>query len=176
MVARRRRSGGATQRAKPTSLIGLAIQGVGFALVWGVRRLPGTPLVASAGALRPIAPVLAMVLSIASVMFAVSAIRTLGKEWSLEARVIEGHRLVDQGPYAWVRHPIYTALLGMLLATGLVAGHPTALAAGAAIYCLGTVLRARTEEALLREQFGDVYDAYARRVPAFLPVGPRRRA
>ena len=38
------------------------------------------------------------------------------------------------------------------------------------IYYLGTVMRIRSEEKLLREQFGSEYEEYAREVPAFIPI------
>ncbi|MGI9088170.1 MAG: methyltransferase family protein [Chthoniobacterales bacterium] len=59
----------------------------------------------------------------ASVWLVLAAVRTLGKNWSLAARVTTDHELIETGPYARVRHPIYTGMLGMLIADGLVFGH-----------------------------------------------------
>ena len=95
--------------------------------------------------------------------------QTLGKNWSLAARVTADHELVAAGPYALVRHPIYTGMLGMLIADGLVFGTWQGLLAGFAIYWIGTAMRTRREEALLRGMFGAKYDDYARRVPALVP-------
>lgn len=100
-----------------------------------------------------------------------SAVRALGKQWSLQARVLEAHVLITEGPYRLVRHPIYTGMLGMLLAAALAISHWVGLIAGVALYSLGTVIRMRSEENLLREQFGEAYDAYARRTPPLLPFG-----
>jgi protein-S-isoprenylcysteine O-methyltransferase Ste14 len=83
--------------------------------------------------------------------------------------------LVTDGPYALVRHPIYTGMFGMLLATGLAVSRWHFLLAGAGLYWLGTVIRTRVEERLLRSAFGAAYDDYARRVPALIPL-PRARA
>ena len=52
-----------------------------------------------------------------------SAVRTLGKQWAVAARLVEGHKLITAGPYAYVRNPIYTGMLGMLIATGLAMEH-----------------------------------------------------
>ena len=104
-----------------------------------------------------------------SVWLGMDAVRTLGKNWSLAARVITDHELIATGPYAFVRHPIYTGMLGMLIANGLVFGTWYSLLAGIAIYWLGTALRTRREEALLRQTFGAAYEDYARRVPPLLP-------
>ncbi len=100
--------------------------------------------------------------------------RTLGKQLSLAARVVENHELITSGPYGIVRHPIYTGMFGLTMATGLALSAWQALAAGAAIFVLGTWIRIATEERLLRSVFGDAYDQYARRVPAFIP-GARAR-
>ncbi len=60
-------------------------------------------------------------------------------------------------------------MLGVLIADGLVFGTWYSLLAGLAIYWIGTVLRTRREEALLRQTFGAAYDDYARRVPPLVP-------
>jgi protein-S-isoprenylcysteine O-methyltransferase Ste14 len=83
--------------------------------------------------------------------------------------LVEGHKLATSGPYAYVRHPIYTGMLGMLVATGLAISHWVALPAALAIFVVGTVIRVRSEEKLLREAFGEQYQTYAQRVPAIVP-------
>jgi protein-S-isoprenylcysteine O-methyltransferase Ste14 len=112
---------------------------------------------------------LTIIFTIASVWFCYAAVRALGKQWALMARVIEGHELIRQGPYAVVRNPIYLAMLGMLIATGLAVSRWQALVGAAIVFAVGTAIRIRTEENLLRQAFGPKFDDYARRVPAFLP-------
>jgi len=136
--------------------------------VWMLQRpLPATG--ARLDALEIARDVLAPVLALWSVWFGLSAVRTLGKQWSYEARVIEGHELVTQGPYRWVRHPIYTAMLGKLLASNLAFGAWPGLLIAGTIFVVGTLIRIRAEEKLLRATFGEQYEAYARRVSAFVP-------
>src|SRR5438034_485941 len=95
-----------TRRA-PSSFIGIALQGVGFALVWGLHRTPFlSPVIGDQYVLNIILQVMAVLLAIAAVWTAQSAIRELGKQWSLQARLVEGHRLVTTGIYSVVRHPI----------------------------------------------------------------------
>jgi protein-S-isoprenylcysteine O-methyltransferase Ste14 len=108
-------------------------------------------------------------LAIASVLLVVSAVRTLGKQWSLTARVLSQHQLVTGGPYQFVRNPIYTGMLGLLVASVLAVGQWWALFPALIVFCLGTAIRVRAEERLLREAFGAQYDDYARRVPALIP-------
>lgn len=153
------------------SWFGLILQGAGIgASSWLTRPLQ-VPLIAGAPAWVESAILISGVaLMFWSVWLAMVAVRALGKNWSLAARVIIDHELIATGPYALVRHPIYTAMLGMLIADGLVIGTWQGLLAGVAIYWIGTAMRTRREESLLRGVFGATYDDYARRVPALVPV------
>jgi len=108
-------------------------------------------------------------LAAASVWLSESAIRTLGKQWALPARLVEGHELITVGPYAYVRNPIYTAMLGMLIATGLAMEHWTATIVAVVVFSVGMAIRVRSEEKLLRAAFGEKFEEYARRVPAVIP-------
>jgi protein-S-isoprenylcysteine O-methyltransferase Ste14 len=98
-----------------------------------------------------------------------SAVKTLGKEWSITARMVQDHKLATKGPYAHVRHPIYTGMLGMLIATGLAVSHGIVLVAAIVVFAIGTWIRVRIEEELLRQTFGTQFEEYARRVPAVIP-------
>ncbi len=108
-------------------------------------------------------------LAITTVWFCSTAIRALGKQWSLAARLVEGHKLVKEGPYSVVRNPIYTGMFGMLLATGLVVSHWIGLLVAVVVFAIGTAIRVRSEETLLREAFGREFEDYARAVPAVIP-------
>ena len=156
-------------RQERLSVLGIAVQGLAYAAVWMLERPRFTPILPLPGILEVIPPLAAAALSIFSVWLSMAAIRTLGKEWSFEARLVEGHRLVTAGPYHRVRHPIYSAMLGKLMATGLVISHWIGLLGAVVIFAIGTAIRVRSEEKLLRAQFGPEYEDYARRVPAILP-------
>lgn len=154
------------------SIVGLALQGLSYVLVWGVRRPPFTPIISGSKTrdlLALAAGVLAMVAAIGSIWLVTAAVKTLGKEWSLTARLVEGHKLATTGPYAYVRHPIYTGMLGMLVATGLAISHWTALVVALIVYFIGTIIRVRSEEKLLCGAFGEQFENYAQRVPAIVP-------
>ena len=129
-------------------------------------------------ALRPgpelaVAEVVAWVglaLSVLGVAFSLWAVATLGRHYDLVLEVHEDHELIRGGPYALVRHPVYTGLAlhfaGLCLATGnvlLILG--TLLVSYPAFY-----LRATAEETLLRERFGAEYEKYAREVPMLVPL------
>src|SRR5260221_6068490 len=99
----------------------------------------------------------------------------LGRLWSGSVTRKADHHIVDTGPYAIVRHPIYTGLIAAAFATGAMRGTIIAMA-GAVFMTAGFWLKARLEERFLRRELGaESYDAYARRVPMLLPSGPRRR-
>jgi protein-S-isoprenylcysteine O-methyltransferase Ste14 len=111
-------------------------------------------------------------LTTVSVWFCYAAARTLGKQWALDARLIEGHELIRAGPFAIVRNPIYLAMLGMTVATYLAVSRWQALPFVLGFFALGTWIRIHTEENLLRENFGTPFADYVRRVPAFFPRLP----
>jgi len=99
----------------------------------------------------------------------------LGPMWSSVIARKEDHKIIDTGPYAFVRHPIYSGLIIALVATAAAEGRLTALI-GAALIILGVWLKARTEERFLLTELGpESYDAYRRRVPMLIPFLPRHR-
>jgi protein-S-isoprenylcysteine O-methyltransferase Ste14 len=121
--------------------------------------------------LWPVTPVLgwAMVaLTAAGIAFAWWARIALGRLWSGGVERMAEHRVVDSGPYALVRHPIYTGLImGAVAMAGLQAKPWPIL--GAALFSLGFALKAKVEERFLEQELGG-YDAYRQRVPMILPL------
>jgi protein-S-isoprenylcysteine O-methyltransferase Ste14 len=111
---------------------------------------------------------LALATVLAGLAFSVWARVHLGKFWSARVTLKEGHELIQSGPYAWVRHPIYTGLGLAILGTALFSGQWRALL-GASIFIVGHWLKSRREEALLTSQFGSVYEDYRSRTGSLLP-------
>lgn len=167
-VFRREQGRAPGTRRERISSVGIFLQMLAFAVVWMIQRpLPAAG--ARLDAFEIARDVLAPVIGFGSVFLGLAAVRTLGKQWSYEARVIEGHELVTQGPYRFVRHPIYTAMLGKLIASNFAFGHWLGLVIAGGVFVVGTLIRIQAEEKLLRETFGTAYAEYAQRVPAFLP-------
>ena len=165
MALLRRRGPGAATRRDPVSLVGLLVQALAFGLAFTMRRRldPDPPL--WEWAVRWLGVGLAW----ASAGVVIAAVRTLGRQWSLEARVLEGHRLIVDGPYRYVRHPIYAAMLGLCVGTGLNLSPWSVLVVATAAYLVGTRLRTRAEEDLLTRELGEEYRRYAAAVPALVP-------
>jgi protein-S-isoprenylcysteine O-methyltransferase Ste14 len=93
----------------------------------------------------------------------------IGKLWSGFVTLKEDHRIVDTGPYALVRHPIYSGVMFVALMTGLMRANPAAFL-GAALIVVGFAMTARIEEGFLRAQLGPAgYDDYRRRVGMLVP-------
>ena len=156
-------------RRDSSSKLGIALQGASYAFVWAFMRQWFTHIAPLGQLLDVAVAVLTVALVVGSVWLVMSAVGVLGRQWSLTARVLEGHKLITAGPYSRVRHPIYTGMFGMLVSTGLAASHWIGLLAGLIVFWVGTIIRVRSEERLLRATFGAEYDDYARRVPAVLP-------
>ena len=100
--------------------------------------------------------------------FALWARVHLGRNWGIPMSLRQGHELVTSGPYAHVRHPIYSgimlAAIGSVLAVGLIW---LALLVLSFIYFL---VSARTEENMMLAQFPDAYPAYRRRTKMLIPL------
>jgi protein-S-isoprenylcysteine O-methyltransferase Ste14 len=96
----------------------------------------------------------------------------LGELWSAQVTTKKGHQVVDSGPYAIVRHPIYTGILIAVIATAAAKGTIPGLA-GLLLIMLGVWMKARTEETWLSDQIeAGAYQQYRRKVPMLIPFGP----
>jgi protein-S-isoprenylcysteine O-methyltransferase Ste14 len=97
----------------------------------------------------------------------------LGRLWSGSITRKEEHRVVDTGPYAIVRHPIYTGLLTAAVATAVVTGSVHTVL-GAILLIVAYWMKAKLEERFLVEELGpEAYSSYRRRVPLLVPFGPK---
>ena len=116
---------------------------------------------------------LALVVS-AGLLFTWWARVTLGRLWSSGVERKADHRVIREGPYALVRHPIYTGIIFAAWATACLPATITSFS-GALLFTLAYVIKARLEERFLREQLGDAaYRDYAREVPMLVPFTQRR--
>jgi protein-S-isoprenylcysteine O-methyltransferase Ste14 len=109
-----------------------------------------------------------LVATVAGLAFSVWARRHLGRFWSARVGLKENHELIQSGPYAWVRHPIYTGILLGTIGSALVVGEYRALAAVALVW-IGLIMKARREENLLSQEFGEAFVRYRERTGWLLP-------
>ena len=109
-----------------------------------------------------------LALTAAGCVFAIWARIMLAGDWSASVTVKRDHRLVRQGPYGIVRHPIYSGFLLALAGTALALGEWRAMA-GLVLAFIGWHLKSRVEENFMAEQFGAEYAAYQREVKALIP-------
>ena len=147
---------------------GLLLQLFAYVLVSGVLGVPDRPF-AQWGIPASAAAAFALCLCTSGAAIVVWSQQTLGTQWSLTARLIEGHRLVTSGPYAVVRHPVYAAMILMVIGTGLGRTTPAGMATALAAYLAGTLVRVRAEERLMGQAFGAAWRAYTARVRALIP-------
>ena len=95
--------------------------------------------------------------------------RHLDRQFRVHARLYEDHELVTTGPYAIVRHPIYTSLLAMLVCSLLILSPWQCAAIALALFIVGTEIRVHTEDRLLASRFGARFFEYRKRVRAYVP-------
>jgi protein-S-isoprenylcysteine O-methyltransferase Ste14 len=108
-----------------------------------------------------------VVLCIAGIAFALWARRTMGNNWGMPMTLKEKPELVTSGPYALVRHPIYSGILIAMIGTVLIEGVfwfiPTV------VFLVYFIVGAKTEERLMGKAFPDSYPAYKRRTKMLIP-------
>lgn len=92
----------------------------------------------------------------------------LGTQWSAQLQLREEHHLVTTGPYARVRHPMYTAMFGWGMALALVTAHWIFVVL-AVLAIAGLIARVPREEQMMIEEFGEEYQAYMQRTGRFFP-------
>ncbi len=118
---------------------------------------------------------LALALVALGLGFTVWARLHLGRNWSGTVTQKEGHELIRSGPYAYVRHPIYTGLLAALLGSAIAVGELRGFL-GLAIVLGAFWRKLRIEEGFMRELFPGQYERYMDEVPALLPFTAARRS
>lgn len=106
--------------------------------------------------------------TVAGLLFAVWARVHLGANWSRSVTVKEDHQLITSGPYRMVRHPIYTGILAGFVGSAIAIGQVRGVLAFVLIL-IALFFKWRLEEKWMREEFGQTYADYARRVPAVVP-------
>ena len=92
----------------------------------------------------------------------------LDTQWSAQLQLRKEHHLVTSGPYARIRHPLYSAMFGWAISLGLLTANWIFVAI-AALSIVGTMVRVPKEEQMMIEAFGDEYKDYMKRTGRFFP-------
>lgn len=138
------------------SWILLLVRGVGGAFF--SRIVPNTQPVVAIG----------VVMALAGFALTFWARFTIGRNWSALVALKEQHEFVRSGPYAIVRHPIYSGFILAALGTALVSGELHAFIA-VALLAVAWGYKARLEEQFMSSQFGETYKEYCRNVKGLIP-------
>ena len=97
------------------------------------------------------------------------AILHLGRFFTVDVSIASDHRVVDDGPYRWVRHPSYTGAIVAFAGFGICLGNWLSLALLVVAIGWAFARRMAVEEAALTEALGDDYRAYAARTRRLVP-------
>ena len=92
----------------------------------------------------------------------------LGKEWSVNLKLNREHKLIQSGPYANIRHPMYTALFMIYFGLGIISCNYIILS-DILLASLSLSCRIPYEEKMMTDRFGDQYRKYIRTTGRFLP-------
>jgi protein-S-isoprenylcysteine O-methyltransferase Ste14 len=109
-----------------------------------------------------------LLLTAGGLVFAVWARIALGANWSGTVTIKAGHNLIRRGPYRWIRHPIYTGLLGSFVGTVLLQGEVRSIL-GFVLILAALYRKAKREERFLSEEFGEGFADHAKHTGMFLP-------
>ena len=111
---------------------------------------------------------LGVALTVLGIAFAIWARFYIGENWSGSVTVKVGHELIRSGPYAWVRHPIYSGLLLATLGTALVRDEVRG-ALAVPILWIAFRMKTRIEEEFMMKTFGPAYTEYSKSTGSLIP-------
>jgi protein-S-isoprenylcysteine O-methyltransferase Ste14 len=148
----------------PTLAVVVVCLGVAIALGFRVAHVHRTIL---GGGWAPF--VAGYVVLAAGIVLRAWAILTLGRFFTPTVQIQQGQRVVESGPYRYVRHPSYTGMLVALIGLGIALDDWLSLLILAVLPLTGILVRIRYEESVLTEALGDDYREYAARTPRLVP-------
>jgi protein-S-isoprenylcysteine O-methyltransferase Ste14 len=165
---RSRRTPIASRNDRVRDRVLLTISFTGLFTIPVIYVMTGEPQVASY-AFNPVLGWLGTLVFALSLLLFYRCHRDLGRSWSVTLEIRETHRLVTNGVYRCVRHPMYAAFFLWALAQALLLANWIAGPAG--IIGFGTLFafRVRREERMMEENFGDAYRAYEKQTRRIIP-------
>ncbi|MDR3458475.1 MAG: isoprenylcysteine carboxylmethyltransferase family protein [Verrucomicrobiae bacterium] len=156
----------AEKQSLPSALRHRLLVGFGWWLL-AFPRLP-PPLSSPLTPRNDLTQTIGSALCVAGILVTIWARRTLAGNWSSDVTFKQGHELMRNGPYRFVRHPIYSGLLLMVVGTAMNIGQVRGWL-GLVLVLLGFWVKLRQEETLLLRHFPEAYPAYRKEVKALVP-------
>lgn len=165
-----RRSGAvpvATRRRGPLEFVLLVIAWIAFfvPLIW----IATSALAFADYPLRPVPLVVGSVMIVVGLWLFHRSHSDLGTNWSISLELREQHRLIAQGVYRRVRHPMYSALLIYSIGQALVLPNWLAGPSYLVAMLLIVALRMRPEERMMLDKFGGEYENYMAATKRLIP-------
>lgn len=157
-----------TNRRSFVDLVGLVAATLGLAVVPGIYVATGFPEAADYPA-RMWAIAIGAVSFFSAMWLFRRTHKELGKNWSISLEIRDKHQLVSGGPYALVRHPMYTSFLLMALGQAFLLSNWVVALAGFVGFALLFFLRVDKEERMMLDSFGGSYRDYMDRTKRLIP-------
>ncbi|WP_042777384.1 protein-S-isoprenylcysteine O-methyltransferase [Sinorhizobium fredii] len=157
-----------SNRRTASETIGLAAALAGLGIVPGFYVVTGIPSAAEY-------PASAWAVAIGTLVFAAAmwvfrrTHKELGRNWSITLEIRDRHELISGGPYALVRHPMYTSFLLMGVGQAFLLSNWVMGFAGLVGFAILFFLRVDKEERMMLETFGPQYRAYMERTKRIIP-------
>ena len=148
--------------------IGLGVASFGLAIVPGIYVATGIPRMGDYSPRWWTIALGAFSFALALWMFRISH-KALGRNWSITLEIREQHKLVCDGPYAVVRHPMYTSFLLMAVGQILLLSNWIVGLAGLICFAVLFLLRVNKEEGMMLATFGPQYGAYMEKTKRIIP-------
>jgi protein-S-isoprenylcysteine O-methyltransferase Ste14 len=164
--AKRRRI--VSDRRSRYDTFGLASALFGMAILPGFYVASGIPEFADYSASPWAVALGAIIFAAALWVFRVSH-KELGRNWSITLEIREQHKLICTGPYATVRHPMYTSFLLMALGQAFLLANWVVGMAGLIGFAVLFCIRVDKEERMMMDTFGPDYRAYVERTKKIIP-------
>jgi protein-S-isoprenylcysteine O-methyltransferase Ste14 len=164
--ARRTPISHSARNGREAILLMISLSGLGIIpllyVATGIPRFAAYPF-------RPVQAWLGVAVALAALALFHLTHRALGRNWSISLEVREGHRLVTDGIYRYIRHPMYTAFWLWAVAQALLL--PNWFAGLSGLVGFGTLylFRVSREERLMLDTFGNAYRAYMARTARLFP-------
>ncbi|MDI7924659.1 protein-S-isoprenylcysteine O-methyltransferase [Ferirhizobium litorale] len=148
--------------------IGLGAALLGMSVIPAIYVATGIPESADYPA-RAWAVAIGAILYIAAMWVFRRTHKELGKNWSITLEIRDNHKLICNGPYAHVRHPMYTSFMLMALGQAFLLSNWVVGLAGLIGFAVLFFLRVDKEERMMLDVFGQEYRAYMDRTKRIIP-------